>query len=249
MPSNTITNDSEITVAGSSWRSIYRFSAYCALAVLPFGIMDLVITFLPGGATPDPGTGSVRDWFTLFERDSLLALRGLGLMNIIIFSLSIPVFYALYAAHRRLSRSVSLFAAILFFIGAAVYISHNPAFPMHSLSIKYTQATTDYQRSLLTAAGEALLAGSEDYTKGSFMGFFFMNLAGLIMSAVIVMNRRFSVITGWAGFLGFGLMLIYVFWTSFIMKFFSAALIAGILGSLLTLSWYVLVAQKLLKTG
>ncbi len=81
------------------------------------------------------------------------------------------------------------------------------------------------------------------------MGFFFINLAGILMSSVIMMNRRFSAITGWAGFVGFICMLIYSVWASFIPWFYSGALVLGILGGLLTLSWYVLVAQKLLKLG
>lgn len=249
MADTIMNNDNELSVSPSNWRGIYRIGAIAALAILPFGIMDILITFLPGGATPDPGEGSVKDWIGLFQRDSLLALRGLGLLNIFTLVLGIPVFYALYAAHRRLSKPIALFALMLFLTGAAIYIARNPAFPMQTLATKYTLATTDYQRSLLTAAGEAILAGSEDFTSGSFMGFFFINIAGILMSSVIMMNRRFSAITGWAGFVGFICMLIYSAWASFIPWFYSGALVLGILGGLLTLSWYVLVAQKLLKLG
>jgi hypothetical protein len=134
MADTIMNNDNELSVSPSNWRGIYRIGAIAALAILPFGIMDILITFLPGGATPDPGEGTVKDWIGLFQRDSLLALRGLGLLNIFTLVLGVPVFYALYAAHRRLSKPIALFALMLFLMGAAIYIARNPAFPMQTLA-------------------------------------------------------------------------------------------------------------------
>jgi hypothetical protein len=238
---------SAMVMTSSDWKLIYKVGAIAALIILPVGILDLVLTFLPGGATPDPGKGSVKDWFLLFDKDTFLGLRGLGMFNVLNAVLGIPVFIALYGAHRRLSKPIAMMAMIVFILGAGIYIANNPAFAMQTLSNKYYAATTDYQRSLLTAAGEALLAGSEDFTPGSFTGLFLIQLAGLLISFVMLLNRRFDAITGWLGFGGFAGMLIFILWASFIPVFFTTALVFGIIGGLLTLSWHVMVAQRLFK--
>lgn len=247
MAKEIFSGENEVIVTSSDWKLIYKAGAIAALIILPIGIMDLILTFLPGGITPDPGKGTVKEWFTLFDEDSFLGLRGLGIFNVVNAILGIPVFMALYGAHRRLSRPLSMMAMVVFLIGAGIYIANNPAFAMQTLSHKYSAATTDYQRSLLTAAGEALLAGSEDFTPGSFPGFLLIQLAGLLISFVMLLNRRFDVITGWLGFAGFASMLIFILWASFIPYFYSVSLVFGIIGGLLTLSWHVMVAQRLLK--
>lgn len=231
----------------SDWKLIYKLGAIAALIIFPLGILDLIFTFLPGGATPEPGKGSVKQWFELFNKDIFLGLRALGIFNVINSILGILVFMALYGAHRRLSKPLAMLAMLLFLVGASVYVSHNPAFAMLTLSNKYAAATTDYQRSLLSAAGEALLAGSEDFTPGSFFGLVLLNMGGLLISIVMILNRRFHTITGWMGFGGYISMLIFVLWASFVPFFFSVALLFGIIGGLFILSWHVMVAQGLLK--
>lgn len=239
--------ENEVITVSSDWKLIYKIGAIAALIILPIGILDLVLTFLPGGATPDPGRGTVKEWFDLFQKDTMLGLRGLGIFNVLTALLGIPVFMALYGSHRRVSRPLALMALVVFMLGAGIYISNNPAFAMNALSNKYNLVTTDYQRSLLTAAGEAILASSEDFTPGSFPGLFLMQVAGLLISFIMLMNRRFDAITGWLGFSGFAAMLIFVVWATFIPVFFLGALVFGVMGGLLTLSWYVMVAQRLLK--
>jgi len=40
------------------------------------------------------------DWFMLLQSNRFLGLRDLGLLNIVFTSMEIPIFLALYAAHR-----------------------------------------------------------------------------------------------------------------------------------------------------
>jgi hypothetical protein len=99
----------------------------------------------------------------------LMGLRNLGLINMIATTLSIPIFFALYTAHRKADKVYGTLALIIFIIGATVYLANNTAFPMLSLSGKYADATTDAQRTLFVAAGEAMLAQAESHTPGSFL--------------------------------------------------------------------------------
>jgi hypothetical protein len=64
---------------------------------------------------------------------------------------------AVCVALRGMSKSYTLIAAALSFLGAGVYIVSNSAFPMLSISVQYSSASTGAQRSTLLAAGQAVL--------------------------------------------------------------------------------------------
>jgi len=239
--------DAEIT--DSSWKSLYKVGGVAALIIVLVTLLDICIIFLPGQEATGPGTLTVIDWFILFQDNWFLGLRDLGLLNIVNMALAVPLFLALYAAHRRVNKSYAALAAILSFIGTAIYIANNIAFPMLILSGEYTAATTEAQKSLLVAAGKAMLAQGEDLTAGTFMGFFFPSVAGIVMAMVMLRNRIFSKLTALAGILGFGLLLIFVICVAFVPAIFDVAMIFAMGGGLLSMAWNILVARRLFQLG
>ena len=60
---------------------------------------------------------------------------------------------------------------IISLMGIIVFLTTNRAFALLDLSNQYTAATTDTQRSVLIAAGQALLSVGRGHAPGSFMGF------------------------------------------------------------------------------
>ena len=46
--------------AASGWGSIFRLGGVAALVIILVSLLDIIITFFPWGATPDPGKGSVK---------------------------------------------------------------------------------------------------------------------------------------------------------------------------------------------
>ena len=79
-------------------------------------------------------------------------------------------------------------------LGVAVYFASNQAFAMLSLSDPYIVASSEEQRSLLKAAGEALLAINNPGTIyeriGMYVSLFLVLLAGLIVSIVLLQGDR-----------------------------------------------------------
>ena len=140
---------------------LYKLGAVAALLAVLVALADILLTFLPAGAEP-PGSMTAIDWFRLFDENWFFGLRNLGLLpNVLTLFLLIPLFLALYAAHQRVNREYAALALILSLVGTAIYLSNNAAFPMWALSNKYAAATTEAQRTLLAAAGEAILARGE----------------------------------------------------------------------------------------
>src|ERR1051326_5407120 len=99
------------------------------------------------------------------------------------FALVIPMFLALYAALRRVSPSLMAIALTLGLIGIAAYLATNTAFSLLSLSDQYAAATTDAQRSVFEASGQAMLALYQG--TGFIVGVFLVLVAALIISAVM----------------------------------------------------------------
>jgi hypothetical protein len=71
---------------------------------------------------------------------------------------------------------------------------------------KYASATTDSQRTLLAAAGEAMIARGVDFTPGSFVGFFLTEIAAIGFSLVMLRSRAFGRAIAYLGIVGFVLL-------------------------------------------
>ena len=238
----------KVEMTDPNWRSLYKVGGAAALLAVLTGLVEIIITFLPGGnASPE----TVLDWFTLFQNNWFLGLRNLGLLNIVLTALAIPIFLALYAAHRQANNASAVLAVIISLIGVAVFFATNRAFPMLDLSSQYAAATTDAQRSLVAAAGQAMLSVGKSHTPGTFMGFFLSEVAGIAISSVMLRSKVFSKATAYAGILGFGLLLVFEVCSSFAPGL-DMAMIFAMGGGLLVMAWYILIACRLLqlaKTG
>ncbi len=230
----------------TSWRALDRIGAAAALLAAGFTLLDVVIANLAGSAIPEPGKGTVYAWFQLFQSHAFLGLYGLGLLNLIYTSLTIPLFLALFGAHRQISPAAAGLALLLFAIGTAMYLAHNAALPMLHISQQYA-AAPEAEKALLAAAGQTLLARGEDFAPGAFLGFAFIETANLLMALVMLRGGVFSRLNGWLGLAGFACLAVFTLWATFIPRAYTAALILGMVGGLLSLAWFVLTARRLFQ--
>jgi hypothetical protein len=99
------------------------------------------------------------------------------------------------------------------------------------------------------SAGEAVLARGEDFTPGSFIGFFFTEIAGLAISLVMLSGKVFSKSTAYSGIVGFALLSVFTVWATFIPVYYQVAMIFAMVGGLACLAWYILIAKRLFRLG
>ena len=227
----------------------YKIGGTAALMSVLVMLTEIFITFLPGGEATGPDTVTVLDWFILFQHNWFIGLRNLGLINMIAASLTVPMFFALYAAHRKTDRVYGALVLILFLIGTTVYLASNTAFPMLTLSRKYAAATTDAQRALLAAAGEAMLAQAESHTPGTFVGFLYTEISSILISIIMLRGQIFSKPTAYAGILGFGSLFVFEILSCFVPALFNVAMIFVAIGGLASITWYALIARGLFQLG
>jgi hypothetical protein len=237
--------NSDTDLTQTPWRSLYTLGGVAALISVCVYVVDISISF--GGVNPAPGTRAAAEWFARLQSNPLLEVRNLGLGNVVSMTLGLPMFLALAMALRRASPTAVALAFILSLAGMAIYIANTPAVPMLVLSGKYAAAATEAQRSVLTAAGEAILVRGEDFTPGPFWGFFMGQIASLAISVVMLRGKVFSRATAGAGLLGSVCMMVFTLCATFVPAWFSVAMMGALVGGLLSLAWLILMARRLFQ--
>ena len=74
MPQPRLDPATDAERSDSNWRSVHKVGAAASLTVVLAGLIEMTITFLPGGST-SPETAI--DWFTLFQGNWFLGLSTL----------------------------------------------------------------------------------------------------------------------------------------------------------------------------
>jgi hypothetical protein len=184
----------------SDWKALYVVGAVAAIVMVVLIPLQSLVYL----AWPPPAT--VAGYFALFQRNWLRGLLGLDLLYLADSTLMILIYLALYMALKRAGESLSLIALGLALVGTAAYFASNPAFEMRALSVGYAAATTDAQRGLFLAAGEALLAG---YRGTAFDVYYIFNAVALLcFSWVMLCSTVFSRVHAYLGFASGLLMLV-----------------------------------------
>ncbi len=239
----------ELNLNESRWKLLYRIGAVCAIAALAVMVAEILLTAVPGGSKATVDTSTITGWFDLFAQNRFMAMRNLGLINIIATTLTIPVFLSLFGLHRKENSAFAGLSLILFLAAYVIFMADNSAFPMLALSKKYLAAGSEGQRVMLKAAGEALIARGSSHTPGTFPGFFLSELANIFICIVILKGKVFNNITGWMGIIAFGFLLIFETVSSFFPALFAAAMIFAMIGGIAALAWYVMLARGFLKAS
>lgn len=235
--------------ADFTWKNLYKVAGVAALVAMCANVLDVALGF---GETDIIvfGTMTATEWFALYHESWFKGLYTLGFLNIIYMACMVPIYFALYAVHRSKNGVYAALAMIVFFIGMAIYISNSAAIPMFVLSGKYAAATTDAQRALLAAAGEAALACGEDFTPGSFIGLILTGIAAIMVSFVMLRGGTFGKATAWIGITGFTSLSVFTVLSTFVPAlYYITFYVFGMIGGLLALAWFVLVALRFFQLG
>ena len=219
----------------TDWKPLYRAGGIAALitaVLIPLQIIVFIVW-------PPPLEGTASEWFTLFQENWLRGLLSLDLLLIVDYVLLVPIVLTLYVALRRASESLMAVATALYFVAIAAYFASNTAFEMLSLSDQYAAATTDTQRAMYLAAGQAMLATFEG--TAFQVSYVLASVAGIIIGAVMLRSEIFSRLAAYALILGdvIGLGL-YIPTIGIVLSVISVPVLWV---------WYVLIARRLIQLG
>jgi hypothetical protein len=184
-------NQRTSTEDDANWSTLYVIAGVAALlavALIPLQIIVYAVWGIPETAI---------ECFTLFQVSKLIGLLVLELPYLISNILSIPIFLALYVALRYGNESFMAMATAMGLISIAIVFSARPTFDMLYLSNQYWVATTEAQRAILLAAGEAKLALVEGTAQQAH--YFLGSLSYLLVSIVMLRSEVFSKLTAYLG--------------------------------------------------
>jgi hypothetical protein len=221
--------------------ALLKIAGLSALLAAGCCILQIVIEIIGVGFMRIAVPTDILGWYTLLQRYPLLGLTELTAFQIPAFALFVPLFIGLYGILRRHKRSPAAIASLFAFIGIAVYLASNTALSLLHLSSKYVAAANEAQKSIILAAGEAMLAIYEGI--GVDVGLFLFMIAVLIVSTLAFQTRFLGNGIGWAGMLAALLTLAYYACSAFTAQ---AIFILEAAGVFLVI-WLVLVGLSLLR--
>jgi hypothetical protein len=243
----TTLNTRTAGITGPSWKWIYHLGAVAALTAMAANLLDIVLGF-GGTEVFISGTKSAVEWFAVYQASWFRGVYTLGILNIVYMVAMLPVYFALIGAHFERQAIAAAITTILFVTAISIYVSNNAAIPLLVLSNKYALATTDLQRSILAAAGEAALSRGEDFTAGSFISIFLSGVAAICISIVMLRGGIFGKVNAWSGIVGFTCLALFTTIATFIPALYQFAFnFLASIGGILALSWFALTARRLFQ--
>ncbi|MDF1573020.1 MAG: hypothetical protein P1P82_15535 [Bacteroidales bacterium] len=225
------------------WRMFYLIGAVCAFSAAIAMITEVFLTALPDGARVQL-TGE--KLLELYNRNWFMGMRYMGFMNIIAFTILIPVNFSLYGVHRKTNGVFALFTLIIALIGYAVFLSDNTSFPILELSKRYAIAN-ESDRLLIVTATETLFAKGASHTPGTFPGFLLGQMGSILFSILIIQGKIFKPVIGFIGIIAFTFLLVFEVISTFIHSLYDQAMIFAMIGGIMAIIWLFLIGIALKK--
>lgn len=250
MDSENYDSRKEMELEQGSHKRLYRLGGIACLAIA-FLYLTAVGVYAPA-MRQGPAPTTVLEWFDLLQDNRLVGLFYLGFADIPIVIIFGMVSVALYTALKQVDKVWATIAAPLAFVGMAIYLATNVSFSMLALSGEYAVATTEAQKTVILAAGQALI--SVTHGTGGVAGLALIWLAGLIFSIIMLRDRRMSRTIAGIGIFAFGLLVPSFLFSGYTYGASSGvgeilALVTSIGGGLLSLLWYILMGMRLIRMG
>jgi hypothetical protein len=239
----TMNQVSSAQSSDSDWKTLYRVGGVAALIVVVLTLVEII------GFTFYPQPSTVSDWFMLFQSNTIIGLLDFWGLEVPMYAMFILVFLALYVVLRKANEGRMAIAMTFALLGIGIFFATNNPFSMLSLSDQYAAATTDAQRSMILAAGQAVLANTNQRAVGGFnIALFLVSVAGLKVSSVMFQSNSFSRTTAYVGILAHGLSLAD-YLRQALTSSVTIALLVILPNALFLVIWFVLVGRRLYQLG
>ncbi len=244
---NTEVARNEPTASEAGWRLLYRAGGVVALVAVTGMLLDIVLTMIPGWG-PETVPATAEAWLAQLAENPLLGLRNLDLLNVVLALISLPMYAALFGAHRKTEPGLAILGLVTVAAGTAVFAANSAALPMLELGRQWASAAPVGQ-ALLEPAAAALLASGAHGSAGAYLGFLVSEIGTLVIAVTMLRGRVFGRKTALTGIVGISILAVYT--TAYTFGSGSEALVTGIAipGGLLMIVWHLLVAKGLGNLG
>lgn len=223
----------------NNWKSLYKIGAVAALILLLYSLVTMVILITIGG---QPETA--QEGFTMLQNNRLAGLLRLDVLMILIMPLYYPLFLGLYTTLKKAQIANTTLAVVLVFAGLTLVLATPSAFSWLALSDKFAAATSEAQKTLLLAAGEAILASDMWHGSGAITGGILLQTGALLMSVVMIQSQSFGKATAYVGIVTHGLDLLHILVSFFVPQ---AGFMMMVIAGPLYLVWFPLLSRDFFR--
>ncbi|KUO63136.1 MAG: hypothetical protein APF84_11475 [Gracilibacter sp. BRH_c7a] len=197
---NSIQKDNRFVTEWGLLLRVGALAAWVTALLIPVAIVSHMVWPPPPWAP-----GAVADWFVYIQGNPFAGLLNLDFALEFGLVLSIPLYLALYVVLKQNNPSMMVIATSVALLGAFMHLLSNTAIEMMMLSEAHAAATSDMQRTVYLAAGEAML--SSYYGMVFQVSYILGYIAYIIIGIVMRQGKLFSkstanlgILTGIAGF-------------------------------------------------
>ncbi|UCG24035.1 MAG: DUF4386 family protein [Chloroflexota bacterium] len=227
----------------AAYKNLYKVGGLAAFVAAAL-IVGLAIAFT---LYPQPETAI--DWFELFQDNTLVGLLDFWALEVLGYVMFALVFLALCFALKEADPGLMAIALAFSLLGIGIFLATNRPFAMLSLSDQYAAASTDAERAIFLAAGQATLANTGQRVVGGFnVGLFLLSVAGLLVSGVMLKSAAFSKTIAYVGLAAWALSLLD-YLRQILTQSEIIALAVILPHTLLLMAWFVLVGRRLYQLG
>jgi len=188
----------------TDWRLLLRIGAFAAwftTLLIPIAVISHLLWPPPTWAA-----GTAAEWFTYIQNNPLAGMLNLDFAMEIGLVFSIPLYLSLYFTLKQSGPSLSVIAISIALGGVFLHLISNTAWEMLQLSNAHSIATTDLQRSVYLAAGEARLSVYYGmvFQVSYILGYLAYILIGILMLRGNLFNKTIAILAILTGIGGFG---------------------------------------------
>ncbi|MBN1428013.1 MAG: hypothetical protein JXB07_06480 [Anaerolineae bacterium] len=223
-----------------NWRSLYKIAGMVAIVEVVYSLVTMVLMFTIGGQPQ-----SVQEGFTMLQENRLAGLLRLDVLTVFVYMpLMYLLFLGLYKALKKTQPFAATIAALLGCAGITLFLATPSVFSWLTLSDKFVAATSDTQKTLFLAAGEAILASDMWHGTGASVGSLLLQTSALMISIAMLRSSDFGKFTAWVGVVTHGLDLAHIL-VGFVLPAGGLALM--MVAGPLYLVWFPLLARDFFR--
>jgi hypothetical protein len=187
---------------------------------------------------------TAEEGFTMLQENQLVGLLRLDVLTILVMPLYYLLFLGFYTALKKTSAVYAAIAAVFGFAGVTLFLAMPSVFSWLALSDKFATATSEAQKTLFLAAGEAILVSDMWHGSGPIMGGILLQTGTLLISVVMLWGKTFGKLTAYVGIVTHGLDLAHLL---LIIFFPTGGVILMVIAGPLYLVWFPLLARDFFR--
>ena len=222
-----------------NYKSLRQIGGVVALILLGYSLVTMVLLMTIGGQPK-----SAEEGFKMLHDNKVVGLLRLDVLTVLVMPLYYLLFLGLYTALKKTHAAFAAVAAVLGCAGVTLFLATPSVFSWLALSDKFAAATNEAQKTLLLAAGEAILASDMWPGTGALMGGLLLQTGTLLISIVMLRSSVFGKLTAWVGVATHGLDLLHLL----VLFFFpTGGVILMAIAGPLYLVWFPLLARDFFR--